>query len=165
MRRSRARTDSSDERGHDEEPGLDFRPRRTVNNPLVMMSLLALLVVMLGVFAYSLKRRQEVDKQGPVIVETDNREEIMQIRKEMQRTKRLFQEAMKLRSDPDKRQVFLTKLQEAKDRIDSMRTQLDEMLKPVRDETGQLPDDYSGYERDYQQLNLWQRDLYSISGF
>jgi hypothetical protein len=103
-------------------------------------------------------------KDNPVVVEESTETEYTGIKKEMEEAKKLYVEAIGMRTGDD-HEAFKTKISEAKEYIAILQERLDVMLDPVRDENGQLPSDYGAYERDYTLLNTWYLDLYKVGGF
>ena len=160
--RGRLSPDREADLGGGETP--EFRPRRRTKGPLPMIILLVALVIMIGVFAYQFKGRQEVMSSQPEVIETTTDTEYEMIKREMVKAKKLHSEALGLR-DSDDVEAFRAKMAEAKEYVSGLLIRLDLLLEPVRTEDGQLPDEYSAYEREYTKLQMWFLDLTKVGGF
>lgn len=151
-------------RGADGVPEIK-RPRTVKMNPVVTIALFVTPVVLAGVLVVLYLNKP---KPADIIVdrppEPEPDDEYTKIRKEIPRVERLKQAALALKESDDQA-AFKKKTEEALAEITKLIGRLDLILDPVRDEDGQLPDDYAGYEMVHKQLRTMSHDILKSSSF
>lgn len=135
-------------------------------HPALMISLLGIIVVMIGVFAWALVERQDRKSQPPEAVENDNSSQWDGIRAQIRIAEGKYKEAMALRTDDTQTALFQQKVEEAMDFIGGVLEEYDMMLEEVRDPvTGDLPPEYNGYNHETKPLVVWLNDLSHVTNF
>ena len=138
----------------------DRAPRKKGANPIVVIVTLVLLVGTGVFFVYSLLNRPT--EATTVVIETDTNEEYNAIKRRILKCKTMVREVVRLRSDEDT-QRFSKKWLAANDYTGATFDQLRAMLQDVRKPDGTLPQEFSGYNRDFGQLQTLINDLIHVA--
>ncbi len=131
--------------------------------PALTIGLLFLIVASAGVFIWAKFLRD--DQAGPagtspVVKETTNKSEWQLIKEKIREAEGRYLDTIALRTDDTKVQAFQAKVEQTMEFISGVLEEIDVMLEPVRDPiTGDLPDEYNGYNRDAKDLVVWMDDL------
>jgi hypothetical protein len=147
----------------------DSRPKKKTVKMHPAVGILLFIVLPLlsgGFFIYALTSggSQGGGGKGKVIVE-DKNEDYEEFKAEMKSARIKYKEAMNLRTSDD-HDLFKQKIEAAKDNYGNLLEKLDAIVEPHRDpETRELPPAYSGYERDYDELQKRLEDLIKASPF
>ena len=127
--------------------------------PALMIGLLAVIVVLIVVVGVGLAQKKGGGNVETVVEETDNNKELNALLKKISEAERMMADAMKLRTEDDKKDEFQAKLQETLDYVLQVKDEWDAMLEPLRREDGSLPPEYEGYYSDAQRLGYIRQDL------
>ena len=135
-------------------------PRKKGANPIVVIVTLVLLVGSGVFFVFSLVNRPTEPKT--VVIETNTNEEYNAIKRRILKCKTMVREVVRLRSDEDT-QRFSRKWLAANDYTGATFDQLRAMLQEVRKPDGTLPQEFSGYNSDFGQLQTLTNDLIHVA--
>ena len=163
---ARQRSDAGDGNG-------DERPRKKKNtvqmHPVVgILVLFVLPLVFVAIFAWAWmsgdKARTEVNTKPAVV---DDNAQFKEIKTEkMKKAEGLYRIARKNKMNPDyPPEQLAIEQQTAMDYIAMVKLELDALLDPARNEEGDLPPEYSGYQEQLKQLNTWRYDILKEKGF
>lgn len=152
-----------DENGDEE---ISFTPRRkTVKlNPVVAIALFASPVVLAIVIGALYFNQQSNTPERGTQVETDDNVAYNKLKAQFPAAKRIYLAAMDLK-DGDDQDAFGDKVNEAVDFILDLIEEYERILEPIRDEDGQVPDEFNEYMVGLRKLQLWNQDLYRSKGF
>ncbi|MEE2856766.1 MAG: hypothetical protein VX949_05160 [Planctomycetota bacterium] len=154
-----ARSSEADRSSQDGRPA--FRPpAKKGAHPGVVIGTLVLFLVSGVFFVYSLVNRS--DEVNTVVIETDTNTEYNIIKRRIIQSKTLVREVVQLRSDDDTER-FSRKWTEANEYAGTTLDMLRAMTAPVRNPEGALPDEYSGYNIDFTQLQTLINDLIHVA--
>ncbi|MFQ5654377.1 MAG: hypothetical protein ACE5GW_06570 [Planctomycetota bacterium] len=129
------------------------------------ISLIALVLLSFVAFIYALASRGRPTRAPERVEAQESTEpEYDEIRQKVEEAGRRYGATMAMRTSDD-HAAFTAKAEETIDYIHGVQDRLDAMLEPIRSADGQLPREYSGYERDYQRLNQWLHDIIKSKGF
>lgn len=165
-RPARAASGARPAAGNGDEGAPEFKRPRTVKmNPIVAIALFVTPVVLAGILVVLYINKPKPAERGPAEpVVSGKPDEYTLIKREIPRLMKLKNEAMALK-DSDDAEAFKKKSDLALQEINKVIQRLDGHLDPVRDQDGQLPDAYAGYEDVHSQLRTMSHDLIKSSGF
>ncbi|MHC4936371.1 MAG: hypothetical protein ACYTGJ_09155 [Planctomycetota bacterium] len=133
--------------------------------PALMISLLAIIVLLVGVVGYGLMTKGRGGEPTVGASPPDNSGELKALLKKIGEAERMKSEAMRLRTDDARQEEFQAKLQATLDFVLEVKDEWDAMLEPVRLPDGSLPPEYEGYNKDAQRLTYLSQDLVKMLGF
>ena len=147
----------------DEEIYLAPRRRTAKLNPVVAIALFAspvVLAIVIGALYFSKESRT----QAEIPVETDDNVAYDKLKAQIPAAKKLYLAAMVLK-DGDDQDAFGDKVNVAMEFILDLIEEYERILEPIRDEDGQVPDEYNEYMVGLSKLQMMNQDLYRCKGF
>ena len=146
--------------GREERRSEYVPPAKKGAHPVVIIGTAVLLLGALVAFLVALSNRP--DSPNVVQVETTNEKEYREIQQRTAHSRMLRSEAAKMRGDDDL-EAFAIKCEDTLAYVTDTLDMLDKMLEPVREEnSGELPPEYHGYQKDYRELQLILEDIVKI---
>ncbi len=154
--------------GPDDSP--TRRPQKQQSSPMVQILVLFVSPAILGVafLIYHLNQPVEVPREETKVEAPKDEfaEKYKAFEAKLPKARAMAQAARKhLRDESIPRDQSNKEADEAKRYISDLQAELDTLLAPLKDPSGALPAQYSGYERPNADLQTWLYDLQKESGF